>query len=233
MARILPQTGYYYHVYNRGVDKRIIFENNADYARFIHSLYFCNDAEMQIRNIQRASNCNVQSLTLHMEKRDKKRSNNRLVDILCFSLMPNHFHLLIKQVVENGIPLFMHRLGTAYTNYFNTKYERDGSLFQGSYKVKEIGNEQYLVYLSKYIHLNPLEIIEPDWQVSGVKDWKAANDFLDNYKWSSYPDYIGIKNFPSVLNKNILGEYYPSYEGYKNFVNSFIVSELEQIRHAL
>lgn len=231
MARILPQTGYYYHVYNRGVDKRIIFENNADYARFIHSLYFCNDAETQLRNIQRASN--VQSLTLHMEKRDIKRSENRLVDISCFSLMTNHFHLLVKQKIDNGLPLFMQRLGTAYTNFFNLKYERSGSLFQGSYKLKEIGNEQYLAYLSKYIHLNPLEIIEPDWQASGIKDWKKANEFLENYKWSSYPDYIGIKNFPSVLNKDILGRYHPSHEGYKSFINSFLVNELDQIRHVI
>lgn len=234
MSRIKIETGYYYHIFNRGVDKRIVFENSSDYARFIHSLYFCNDMEvMENLNIRRFSvRQNDKSLALVIEDRNK-RSENRLVDILCFSLMSNHYHLLIKQVAENGISLFMHRLGTAYTNFFNIKYERGGSLFQGPYKIRLVNSERYLAYLSKYIHLNPLEIIEPDWQTSGAKDRKRANDFLDNYKWSSYLDYIGIKNFPSVINKDLLGEYYPIPEEYKKFIDTHVPDDLNQIRHII
>lgn len=231
MSRITIETDCYYHIYNRGVDKRIVFENNSDYIRFIHSLYFCNDTEVQNLNVRRFS-ADVKSSTLNIEER-KKRSENRLVNILCFSLMPNHYHLLVKQVADNGISLFMHRLGTAYTNFFNTKYERSGTLFQGRYKIKQITSEQYLAYLSKYIHLNPLETTNLDWQASGVKDWKGANYFLNNYKWSSYQDYIGIKNFPSIINKDLLGEYYSTPEKYRAFIQTFMPEDLNQIGHMI
>lgn len=231
MSRISIETGCYYHIYNRGVDRRIVFENNSDYVRFIHSLYFCNDMEVQNLNIRRFLT-DVKSLALNIEERHE-RSKDRLVNLLCFSLMPNHYHLLIKQVTENGISLFMHRLGTAYTNFFNTKYERNGCLFQGPYKIKQITNEQYLAYLSKYIHLNPLEIIESDWQTSGIKDWSKVDDFLNKYKWSSYQDYIGIKNFPSIINKDLLGEYYPSPDNYKALINTFIPEDFGQIEHMI
>jgi putative transposase len=227
MSRIKPETGYYYHIYNRGVDRRIIFEDSSDYARFIHSLYFCNDARVKNLNIYR-SPLDVKSPTLHIQ-----RSENRLVNILCFSLMPNHYHLLIEQVADDGISSFMHRLGTAYTNYFNIKKERSGSLFQGKYKIKQIIDEKYLIYLSKYIHLNPLEIIEPDWQESGIKDRKAADDFLNNYKWSSYPDYIGEKNFSSVIHKDLLNNYYPGPENYKIFINNFIPGEFNKVEEKM
>ena len=146
--------------------------------------------------------------------------------------MPNHYHLLVKQAAENGVSLFMHRLGTAYTNYFNAKNERNGSLFQGRFKIKQITEEKYLVYLSKYIHLNPLEIVVPDWQ-EGVKDKNKVNDYLSSYKWSSYQDYVGIKNFPSIINKDLLGEYYPSPASYKELINTFIPDDLRQIKNMI
>lgn len=228
MSRIKIETGYYYHVYNRGVDKRITFENDSDCVRFVHSLYFCNDTEVQNLSIKR----NVESSTLDIEKRHK-RSGKKLVNILCFSLMPNHYHLLIKQLVDNGISIFMHRLGTAYTNYFNKKYERNGSLFQGRYKIKQITDEGYLAYLSKYIHLNPVEILQSDWQEEGINNKAQADNFLNSYKWSSYQDYVGIKNFPSVIDKDILNDFYPNPDSYKEFISSFLVQEIEQIKHML
>jgi len=228
MSRIKIETGCYYHVYNRGVDKRITFENDSDSVRFIHSLYFCNDTEIQNLSMKR----NVESSTLNIGERHK-RSGNKLINILCFSLMPNHYHLLVKQVAENGISLFMHRLGTAYTNYFNKKYERNGSLFQGRYKIKQITNEEYLAYLSKYIHLNPVEILQPNWQEKGINDRTQADIFLNSYKWSSYQDYVGIKNFPSVIDKDILSDFYPNPNSYKEFISSFLVREMEQIKHML
>ncbi|MBU4421545.1 transposase [Candidatus Parcubacteria bacterium] len=212
------------HIYNRGVDKRIVFNENADYARFVHTLYICNDTEFTVKNLNRMIE-NVQNPILHIGE----RTGERFVDILCFTLMPNHFHLLLRQNIDKGISKFMHKIGIAYTLYFNLKNERTGSLFEGKYKYKIVNNEQYLVYLSQYIHLNPIKIIEPKWKEKGITNWKQANDFLEMYKWSSYQDYIGIKNLPSVINPGLLGEYYEKPEKYKKFVNSYLVEDLDKI----
>lgn len=225
MARIKHLNEHFYHVYNRGVEKRIVFLDTADHARFLHLLFVCNDAYLKMKNTTRILVHNEQGETLLIDK----RSDARLVDILCYSLMPNHFHLMLKQVADNGISLFMQRIGTAYTMYFNKKYERNGVLFQGSFKTRFVQNEQYLVYLSKYIHLNPVELIEPQWQENGIGNWAATNKFLEDYKWSSYADYIGVKNFPSIINRNYLKEYFKTEKEYKKFINEFLVADLQHI----
>ncbi len=94
-----------------------------------------------------------------------------LVEILCFCLMPNHFYLILKQLIEGGILLFMQKLA-GYVYYFNLKFKRIRSLFQGKFKAIEIDNENYLLHLSRYQHLNPLELIEPDWKEDGIKNLK-------------------------------------------------------------
>lgn len=217
------------HIYNRGVDKRIIFNESADYARFIHTLYLSNDIEYVATNYFRLQEHNVESPTLHIHK----HSGRCLVDILCFCLMPNHYHLLLRQLVEGGISKFMHRVNTAFTNFFNLKNERTGSLFEGKYKYKIVTSEQYLVYLSQYIHLNPIKIIEPAWKEKGISDWKRANAFLETYKWSSYQDYIGVKNFPSVINAGLLEGYYKNPQEYKKFINNFMVDDLSIVKGLL
>lgn len=226
MARPTIFINNHVHTYNRGVDKRIIFNTSGDYARFIHTLYLSNDIEYIATNYLKRSN--VESPTLYID-RQYKHSGRRLVDILCFCLMPNHYHLLLKQLVDGGVSKFMQRVNTAYTNFFNLKNERSGCLFQGKYKYKIITNERYLAYLSKYIHLNPLEIIEPRWKEDGIKNWKLANEFIENYKWSSYPNYIGQKNFSSVINKGLLGDFYKNPKEYKGFINTYLAEDLNKI----
>ena len=140
------------------------------------------------------------------------------MDIACFSLMPNHYHLMLRQLVDNGISIFMQRLGTAHTMFFNKKYERLGCLFQGTFKAKVITSEAYLLHLTRYIHLNPIELINQKWKDTGISNWKEANIFLESYKWSSYQDYIGIKNFPSIINKGLIFEYYKGSSEYKEFI---------------
>lgn len=118
--------------------------------------------------------------------------------------MPNHYHLLIKQLSDNGVVKFMQKLGTGYANYFNKKYERVGPLFQGKYKAVAVENDTHLLYLPCYIHLNPIELIEPGWKNRKIKNWRRATTFLESYRWSSYLDYIGKENFPSVTSREFL-----------------------------
>jgi len=190
-------SGNIYHIYNRGVEKRDIFMEDLDYFRFIHDLFVFNNIDA----------------VLPMEIQPPKRK--LMVEILAFALMPNHFHLLIRQKEKEGIVKFMQKLGTGYTMYFNQKYERVGSLFQGRFKAVAVLKEKHLLYLPFYTHLNCLDLIEPDWRNGKIENFKKAIKFLESYRWSSYLDYIGKKNFPSVTQKQFLLKCFGGEKEYK------------------
>jgi len=220
MQQLKFQNNRLYHIYNRGTEKRQIFLDNSDYTRFIHYLYEFNDSRV-IPNFSR--DIYVGGGTSNMKARDL------LVEIIAFCLMPNHFHLILRQLKDGGITKFMRKLGTGYTMYFNKKNERNGVLFQGKFKAISIESDEYLTHLSRYIHINPVELIEVGWKKDGIKDWNKVNEFLQNYRWSSYLDYIGIKNFPSVTNREIINSYFQNEQSYKNFINQWLNKDLEFI----
>jgi putative transposase len=214
---VRPQfvTGEIYHIYNRGVERRNIVQNDKDRFRFIHDLFEFND---------KAPTLNVGYH--HTAKTTPRRTRKLLVEILCFCIMPNHYHFLIKQLVDNGITLFMRKLGTGYTNYFNTKYQRVGPLFQGKFKAVLVKQEPHLLYLPHYIHLNPLDLIIPKWRVQQIQNIQKALTFLESYRWSSYLDYINIRNFPALTNRDSLLEFYDfktkSVDNYKNELKEWL-----------
>ena len=214
----------YYHIYNRGTEKRQIFLDNYDHARFIHYLYEFNDEKFD-RNISRKIERGFASFI--------QRPRELLVEIIAFCLMPNHFHLILRQIKENGIAKFMQRLGTGYAMYFNKKNKRTGVLFQGVFKSILIENDNYLTHLSRYHHINPVELIEPNWRKEGIRDWDKVNNFLENYRWSSYLDYVGIKNFPSLTNRKIINGYFQTEGSYKNFINQWLNKDLEFVKEII
>ncbi len=184
-----------YHVFNRGVDKRTVFVEDTDYLRFLHQLYSLNDEDAVV-NV----NYYFNPKTMTVESRPLKKvykQRKRLVDILAFTLMPNHYHLMLRQRVENGITKFMQKLGTGYTMYFNKKNERTGSLFQGTFKSVHITSNDHLIFLPHYIHTNPLSL-----NYGGL----TSIDFLQRYRWSSFLDYIGVDNFQSITERDFLLE---------------------------
>lgn len=225
MKRIILANNEYYHIYNRGVDKRKVFLNKNDYIRFLHNLYEFND-EKRAPEYIRISNHDVGGSTSHI---DINEHREQLVDIICFCLMPNHYHLVLKQLIDDGISKFMQKLNTGYTMAFNIKNKRSGALFQGRFKAVHIENENYLTHLSRYIHLNPVELIEPNWKKYGIKNWKTVNDFLEKYRWSSYPDYIGKQNFPSITNRELLLDIFGNKKRYKNFVKEWLAEDFLKI----
>jgi len=200
-----------YHIYNRGVEKRSIFEDDADRFRFIHDLFEFND-QRPAANMYYHFNQQLPKT----EPRNKKSPRKLIVDILAFCLMPNHYHLLLKQKTKNGIVNFMKKMGTGYAMYFNQKYQRVGPLFQGRFKAVLVNRDSHLLYLPHYIHLNPLDLFMPEWRDKKLRNHKSALKFLENYRWSSFPDYVGIKNFPSVTNREfilkLLGEKTDDYK---------------------
>ncbi len=197
MQRPKPVTGEIYHIYNRGVEKRNITQNDKDSFRFIHNLFEFNDTAASLNSGYH-----------HTAKTKPRRQRKLLVEILCFCIMPNHYHLLLRQKVENGITLFMRKLGTGYTKYFNTKYTRVGPLFQGKFKAVLVKKESHLLYLPHYIHLNPLDLTMPEWRSGQIKNKERALSLLSEYRWSSYADFIGKNNFPSLINRDSMLYFY-------------------------
>jgi putative transposase len=209
-----------YHILNRGVDKRKIFLDEEDYFRGIHDLFEFNDIEP------------VNNLTYFFRKKSKdvgrpyirKNINARksLVKIHAFCLMPNHYHLLLSAVVENGIPFFMKKFNGGYAKYFNEKYKRTGALFEGRYKKITIKKDAHFIYLPYYIHLNPLDLIMSEWRERKISHFAKAMKFLDSYRWSSHLDYAGEKNFPSVTQRDFLLEFFGGHKQYKNGIADWL-----------
>ncbi|MBI4118697.1 MAG: transposase [Parcubacteria group bacterium] len=202
----------YYHIYNRGVDKRFIFGSDMDYRRFLMLLYLCN------------SN-NPVDIAEHIQEGRSFRdilsidTGDLITALGAYVLMPNHFHLLVKETEVGGVSKFMGKVSTGYSMYFNKKYERDGSLFQSRFQAKHISKDEYLKYVFAYIHLNPIKLIESNWKEIGIKNSFAAQKFLSDYSYSSYFDYIGIERLErKILNTEVFPDYFGSKRIFKDFV---------------
>jgi len=223
------ETGEIYHIFNRGVEKRKIFADKKDYFRFIHDLWEFNDQNAALNTAYYLDFAHYRE-TFSIVKGEKPEREPRklIVEILCFSLMPNHFHLLLRQLVDGGISLFMRKLG-GYPLYFNKKYNREGPLFQGRFKAVNIKTDAQSTAVVSYIHLNCVELTEPKWKEK-IFNPLAAIKFLESYRWSSYLDYIEIKNFPSVINKNFLTEVIGEPKEFKKMTEENILNKAETNR---
>lgn len=184
--------GEFYHLYNRGLEKRDIFTQTRDYSHFIKTFFY-----YQIKNPKPKFSIFRRSKLFPVD------STKKIVDIICYCLMPNHFHLLVKQLEEGGISEFMRRFTLSYTKYRNLKYNHQGSLFSGQFKVVLMETDEQLIHVSRYIHLNPLVSLL-------VKD-------LNLYPWSSYKTYIGLEDNPVIAKEEVLG-FFRDSQGYEKFV---------------
>ncbi|RJQ27808.1 hypothetical protein C4577_00590 [Candidatus Parcubacteria bacterium] len=220
-ARTVPLiTDQYYHIFNRGINKQPIFLAIKDYARGKDLINFYSFANIRIRFSK--------FLILSNEKRTEylenlKKENNKIVEITSFNLMPNHFHLLIKQLKDNGISKFMSDFQNSLTKYLNIKYKRIGHLLQGQFKAVRIEDDEQLLHVNRYIHINPHTSFI-------VKDIDALLD----YKWSSLPEYLGeVKD--EICNKEIILSHFKDTEDYKKFITdqADYQRELGKIKHLI
>jgi len=219
------------HVLNRGVDKRKIFLDKQDYFRFIHDLFEFNNkdaANITFYTFQREyNNHDVGRPNIHkMERKPRKM----LVDILAFCLMPNHYHLFLEPRVKDGIALFIKKINGGYAKYFNKRYKRTGALFEGRYKRVIIKNETHFIYLPYYIHLNPLDLIAPEWREQKLSNFTKAIKFLNSYRWSSHLDYLGKENFPSVTQRDFLLNFFEGHEGYKHGITEWLKGLAQEVQ---
>jgi putative transposase len=195
--------GEYYHLYNRGTEKRTVFLDQTDYRRFLNLLFLCNgELGINMRELLKQAREFEELFEVDREK--------PLVAIGAYCLMPNHFHILVKELEEGGTSKFMQKLTTAYTMYFNTRRHRVGSLFQGTFKAEQVGKDQYLKYLYSYVHLNPVKLFDRGWKSRKLRSVHNAEMFIAEYSYSSYRDYAKI-GLPRPTKKILTPKEFPAY----------------------
>jgi len=204
--------GEYYHVYTRGVDKRVIFLDDDDRRYFQKLLYLANNSErIVLRDLPRGVS------VYQIPRKDT------IVDIGKYTCMPNHVHLLLHEKQEHGISTFMSKLLTPYAMYFNKKAQRQGALFDGRFRAKHAHDDAYLHYLYAYIPLNIIKLIEPKWKDMGIKNLAGAKRFLESYPFSSYQDYIGVERKEAVLlNREPFPDYFQKVDDFKSFIHDWL-----------
>lgn len=205
--KIVLANGEYYHVFNRGVEKRPVFTSKNEFLRALDLLRFYRFDTPPVRYSK--------YLSLENERRQEVLDSldQKAVDILAYCLMDNHFHFLVRQASDNGIAKFMANFTNAYTKYFNTKHQRVGPLFQGPFKSVHIADDEQLLHVSRYIHLNP------------VLGYKIKAEELEHYTWSSYPDYV--KNSEEeVIEKNEILNFFAKQKKQKDYAQ-FVLDQVD------
>lgn len=209
--RIEFSEGEFYHIYNRGAGKAKIFVSDIDRDRFCKLFFACNS---------------VESFTFRLIKDLSFSEIDRgetLVDIGAYCLMPNHFHILLRAKSTESVTIFMRKFLTAYSMYFNNKYNRTGVLFQGRFKATHVNNDAYLKYLFSYIHLNPIKLIDVKWKENGISDRAKAEKYLERYQYSSYLDYLGEYREESIiLKKKAFPEYFENVTSFKKCTREWL-----------
>jgi len=211
--------GDFFHLVNRGVEKRKIFLTEDDYLRFTYNLYDFNDVNNAVLSYHRRRKSDMSDVrrpTAHPIAGGKKQ---KLVDILCWCLISNHLHVFLQEKIDSGVSMFSKKIIGGYTKYFNGANEREGVLFQGGTKIIKVVRESHFVYLPFYIMANPLDLIRPNWRQKGIQDFKKTINFLENFRYSSFQDLIGKENFPFVINKKLFYRLFDTNE--KKFKENF------------
>lgn len=244
MRKIKFENGQFYHIYCRGLDLRDIFNDDKEFIRFTRNLIECNNtlSNKQREYIKRRISENYDLDLLYRELSPNPSPlfaasepsppyvelgsdvfiselglDDKyilfllrfppLVDIITYCLNPNHYHIQLKQLVEGGISKFLQKINLAYTNYFNCKNSRVGRLFESVFKAKHIDSDEYLLSVSAYINANA--------EIHGI-----TND-AENYRWCSYPEYLGKTDF-KICNSKIILDHFKSVEDYRLFVKEQI-----------
>jgi REP element-mobilizing transposase RayT len=204
-------TGEYYHIYNRGVDKRNIFLDQEDIMRFFRS--------MQEFNVEKSIGSIYETVRKRRFRHQVAKYDQELVKFVCYCLNPNHYHFLVEQVVDGGISKFMKKLGGGYSCYFNEKHKRSGTLFQGPFKAIHVSSDEYLLHLSAYINLN--------------NKVHRFSDLVAKLTKSSWEEYINEEKNEIFCNQSIILNYFESIEKYKTFALSSlgdIIKRKDKIR---
>lgn len=217
--KVILVTDQYYHIFNRSINKEPIFTKEKECQRALETLnyYRFENPPIRLSYLLALGPDRRGEIIKSLEKKAK-----RLVDIICFVLMPNHFHFLLKQNTKNGISLFLAQFQNSYTRYFNTKNRRQGHLLQGQFKTVRIEDENQLLHVNRYIHLNPY--------TSYVVE---TPEELEQYRYSSFPQYLNDDTKYHTCDTQIILSHFPTIKQYKKFIfdQADYQRELDQIKH--
>lgn len=213
------------HVYNRGNRKQAIVHDDEDKLNFLLGLYYLNNKESLSRPLARVKEF------LHLRSNLRPDGNfewpsdwsvrDPLVKIHTFSLLENHYHIILEEIEEGGISQFMRKLSNSMTGYFNMKYEETGRLFQSSYKACRVNSDNYFRYLAIYIMVKNIFELYPGGIRKALKNFDDAFDFAVKYKYSSLSSYAG-KEISPIIDAEMLKEVFPSKKEIKDFAEGCI-----------
>lgn len=211
-------TGQFYHVCNRGIDKRSTFTDKREYKRAMEIVSFYHFSHLPLKLSRYLTLPNSDQIQI---MKDLIGVNKKVVSIVSFCLMPNHFHFLLQQMEDSGVSKFLSQLQNSYTRYFNTKHERIGPLFLDQFKAVRIETDEQLLHVCRYIHLNPYT----SYVVKSLID-------LESYPWSSFPEYMDPDK-EGICDKDLILSFFETREDYKQFVfnNADYQRELDKIKH--
>lgn len=223
------EIGGIYHVVKRATEGREIFLKPQDFHRFILGLEFFNDADpADLWNLIVGIVGSDPAKLGQKLKKQRRKKRIAIVELLAFVLMPNHIHLILREIKQNGISKYIQKLG-GYSTYFNKQYHRMGALFQSRFKAIRIKDDVQLDTVFSYVHTNPVELWEAGWKKRKVKNPERAVKKLEEYWASSYNDYIGISKFPQVVDRKFFLEFYGDEKKCKQAIVDWIRFKAGQI----
>jgi len=216
--------GELYHVYHRGIDGRIVFPTKNHYERFISAL--------QLFNTTRSVTLREYFQLIKSGVRPLQEKEERLVKIGAFNLRPTHHHMLVRPLVKGGLSLFMQKINSGFTNFFNLKHSRTGPLFEGRYKVKHVNDDRYARHIQAYIPLNALDNAMPNWR-KGILDVKKAKRILHEYPWSSFSSYFGNNKFPGIIDPLFINDFFDNAKDLERYTLSWKAETFGEILSVL
>ncbi|MCX6760270.1 MAG: transposase [Candidatus Nealsonbacteria bacterium] len=218
--------GKIYHVYSFGLNGKSIFANENDKERFLQSIYLSNNSN-SFRGVPELGK-NRENIPIDGVKnilKSRKIKVSPLVSILSLCIMPNHLHLILKEDKKNGISGFMQKIGNSYGKYYSKKYGLKGSVFSGRFKAVQIEKNEQLNYLFAYINaVNPAQLVEPYLKIKGVENFSLVWNSVENYKWSSHLDLMGIRS-SLIIDKSLFLKTFGNPKNYNDFAKEVLLGK--------
>jgi len=205
MEREKQAEGEYYHICGRGNKKQTLFWSDRDYLRFIFNILHLQSDKCFYNTSRYVDHYGDSGSFRVSDSTITEIVADRNIELVAFCLMPNHYHLIVKNVAENGVSKYMHRVLIGFANYFNAKYDVSGHVFDGSYNLIHISSDEQLQYLFSYVHKNPIEL--PKWR-----------DNYWEYSWSSCKDFGDANRWGGLLNDEIITDQFSDFSAYKKFL---------------